>query len=249
MAGRAIVGPLAALTAGMLLGAGVHVVTGPASVGAIDSGAPDATVLSASEERDGGDPIGTAELRERVESAVLLADVKACGVVRQGTVTMVRTAAGPLGLTNSHVVRGAGTATLSGARLGVATAPVVGHLAGRDVARIDLDPLEPPSAAPLEVGEPVHLGDPVITVGFPAGRWTVQQGRVVSIGRRGGWGGSGVVMVVDVPAVEGTSGGAVVDASGRVVGLIAARDPRSGNTIAYPMRDVLAGAPVGEAVC
>lgn len=232
----------------MALGTGAHLLVGTGSVGAIDPGTPEAVVLSAATEGAIREPVTPAELRSRVESAVLLADVRACGRTRQGTVTLVRTGAGALGLTNSHVVRGAGTVTLSGAGLGVVEAAVVDHLPGRDVARIDLDRLDPPPDAPLVVGGAVFVGDPVTTAGFPDGRWKVQEGRVVSVGRSGGWGGTGEVMVVDVPAVEGTSGGVVVDASGRAAGLIVARDPRSGNTVAYPMRDVVtrsAGAAVG----
>jgi hypothetical protein len=161
---------------------------------------------------------------------------------------MIRTVDGPVGFTNAHVVRGATTATLSGAGLGVAEVPVGDYLAGRDIAEIALDPLEPSPGAPLEVGGVVSEGDPVTTVGFPGGRWKVQQGSVVAIEQRVGWGDSGEVMVVDVPAVEGTSGGVVTDVAGRAVGLIAARDPRTGHTVAYPMSDVLsrsAGAEVG----
>lgn len=221
---------------------------GPPSAHGVNQEIPEAVVLSATAQRAAPEPIGPSELRTRVESAVLRSDVVACGKVRQGTVTMIRTAAGPVGFTNAHVVRGAATATLSGAGLGVAEVPVGDYLAGRDIAEIILDPLEPSSEAPLEIGGVVAAGDPVTTVGFPGGRWKVQQGSVVAIERRAGWGGNGEVMLVDVPAVEGTSGGVVVDVAGRAVGLIAARDPRTGHTVAYPMSDVLnrtTGAEVG----
>ncbi|MCB0953869.1 MAG: trypsin-like peptidase domain-containing protein, partial [Microthrixaceae bacterium] len=78
----------------------------------------------------------------------------------------------------------------------------------------------------------------VYTAGFPGGSWKIQQGHVTAVEQRHGWGGDGPVLVVDVPAIEGTSGGVVVDSSGRAVGLIAARDPRTGYTVAYPARDL-----------
>lgn len=240
---------MAALLAGAVLGTFAHVIAGPVPAQAVDPGIAGALVLSATAQRGAPESVSAAELRSRVESAVLRVDLEACGKVRQGTVTMVRTATGPVGFTNAHVVRGATTATLSGAGLGVAEVPVGDYLAGRDVAEVLLDPLEPSPAAPLEIGGGVALGDPVTTVGFPGGRWKVQQGRIVAIERRAGWGGDDAVVVVDVPAVEGTSGGVVVDVAGRAVGLIAARDPRTGHTVAYPMDDVVARATGATAGC
>lgn len=231
------------------MGTGAHVLVTAASADPVGPRTPTAAVLSATAERSQGALVGASELRSRVEAAVLRADVEACGKVRQGTVTMVRTAGGVSGFTNSHVARGAMTLTLSGAGLGVADVPVGEHLVGRDVARVVLDPLEPPPDAALDVGGAVVAGDEVTTAGFPEGRWRVQKGRVVSVGPHAGWGGSGVVMVIDVPALEGTSGGVVVDRSGRAVGLIVARDPRSGYTLAYPMSDVLTRAPGADAGC
>lgn len=224
------------------MGTGAHVFAGPPSAQVANQGVPGALVLSATAERVAAEPVGPSELRSRVESAVLRADVEACGKVRQGTVTMLRTAAGPIGLTNAHVVRGAATITLSGAGLGVSEVPVADYVAGRDIAEIVLDPLGPAPEAPLELGGETVVGDRVTTVGFPEGRWTVQHGRVVAIEQSAVWGGNGKVMVIDVPAVDGTSGGVVVDEAGRAVGLIAAREPRTGNTVAYPMGDVVTSA-------
>jgi len=48
------------------------------------------------------------------------------------------------------------------------------------------------------------------------------------------------VFLVDVPANSGISGGLVVDTEGRAVGLVAARDPETGNAVAYPFAAVTA---------
>lgn len=243
---RAILGPLAALVAGAVLGTGAHVLAGPRSVAPGGARLPDATVLAATAQRDTAAPIGASELMSRIEAAVLRADVEACGKVRQGTVTVVDAPGGTVGLTNAHVVRGAASALLSGAGLGVNEVTVSGYLAGRDVAAVDLDPLGVPRDAPLELGPAAAVGDPVATAGFPNGSWKVQHGHVVATETRSAWGGHSAVMLIDVPAVEGTSGGVVVDSAGRAVGLIAARDPRTGYTVAYPLQQLpsLADGPV-----
>jgi hypothetical protein len=46
-------------------------------------------------------------------------------------------------------------------------------------------------------------------------------------------------MLIDVQAHPGLSGGAVLDRSGTMAGLVAARDPETGWTVAYPIGEVL----------
>jgi len=63
-------------------------------------------------------------------------------------------------------------------------------------------------------------------------------GHVVSVERRHGYGGTVDMLIVDVEAIPGISGGVVVDTEGRAVGLVAARDPETGDTVAYPLETV-----------
>lgn len=222
---------------GALVVAGVYTAGADGSPELESTGVPTATVLGAAVER-----IGSAGVRDRLEKSVLLADVTACGVVRQGTVTMLETSEGILGYTNAHVVRGADTVTLAGGGLGVGEGVVEHFLDGRDAAVVDPRRLSNPPREALDVAELPPVGSQVYTAGFPGGAWMVSSGRIVAIERRAGWGGDGPVAIVDVVAERGTSGGVVVDAQGRAVGLIAARDPRTGYTVAYPVADLFARA-------
>ncbi len=82
-------------------------------------------------------------LEARLAGALLRADVEACGLHRQGTVTMVSDNGETAGLTNAHVTQGADSVDLSGAGLGVDEGSVQGYLAGRDAAEVGLDGLAP----------------------------------------------------------------------------------------------------------
>lgn len=240
MAGRELRGYLVALCAGAVLGTAAQVLVGWTDPTRDLPLATDAIVLSATSDRD--------ELRSAAEHAVLRVDVEACGKLRQGTVSMVRTSHGPLGITNAHVVRGAESVELSGAGLGVAQAEVLSGLDGLDLARVDVGGLEPPADAALEVGGEVQVGDPVMTAGFPDGRWKVETGHVVDRRHRTVAGGVVEMIVVGVQARPGLSGGVVIDTEGRVVGVIAERDPRTGQAVAYPIAAVRSGdaAPVSD---
>ncbi|MCB1012527.1 MAG: trypsin-like peptidase domain-containing protein [Microthrixaceae bacterium] len=230
--------------AGAVLGVSAFVIQQSSDREPVYREAPTATVLAASTER-----IDRTAVRDRLESSVLLTDVTACGMLRQGTTTMLRVGGEVFGMTNAHVVRGADSARLSGAGLGVGEAPVDHYLDGRDAARVDVGPLAPDATSGLEVAEAPPVGSEVYTAGFPGGSWKIQQGHVTALEQRHGWGGDGPVLVVDVPAIEGTSGGVVVDSSGRAVGLIAARDPRTGYTVAYPARDLFTRAETAPPAC
>ncbi len=214
---------LAAL-AGVLLGTGVYWVT-----------APD---LAAGQQQQVS-PLAPTEMQDLLSRSVLRADVRACGVHRQGTVTVLDRDGSPSGFTNAHVVRGAATAQVSGGRMGVADGLVSSYLADRDAAAVDLTGLSPSAGSGLVAGPLPSVGDPVVLAGFPRGSWTVSDGNVAAIEARSGWGSVSDVLLVDVPVQQGISGGVVVDVEGRAVGLIVARDPGTGWAVAYPIGDVL----------
>lgn len=214
------------------------------------------------------EPLPRHVLEDRLSYSVMRADVVACGVHRQGTVTLLDTvdpaavpsaqdsAVGGPGagsshtlVTNAHVVQGAQSATLSGARLGVHEGSVDAYVENRDAATLALPPDVAAAADGLEPAPMPTEGDRVLLAGFPEGRWTVQDARVESIELRSGWGATSEVMVLDVPIEQGISGGVVVDVWGRAVGLIAARDPGTGHAVAYPMEDLLTSGPGAAPGC
>ncbi len=79
-------------------------------------------------------------------------------------------------------------------------------------------------------------------------RFRIEGAAVADVQRRAGWGSASEVLLVGARAHGGHSGGAVLDTSGRVVGLIAARDPGTGRVVAYRIDDLLSaqvGPPPG----
>lgn len=227
------------LAVALLVGACTGVVLHGVSVGAgtDPSDGPAAEVAAARLERDPG-------VDERVAAAaagaVVEVEAGGCGKVRQASATAVRRGDGVELLTNAHVVVGAGTATLRLPDGSTAAATVRGAVPGRDAAVLELaDPGDLDLLDPLALGpEPVE-GQAVTVAGHPDGAAALGSGRVVSVERRAAYGGSSDVLVVDVPVRGGSSGGAVLDAEGRVVGLVAARDARRGDAVAYPIDEVL----------
>jgi S1-C subfamily serine protease len=245
MTGRHVRETLFAAFLGLLAGIAFHFVTGT--------------------ERAAGqavDPLPRPVLEDRLSRSVMRADVMACGVHRQGTVTLLDmtaaaavqsspdsvvggSEAGPSHalVTNAHVVQGAEVATLSGARLGVHEGSVDAFVENRDAATLALPPEVAADSAGLEPAPMPNEGDRVLLAGFPEGRWTVRDARVESIELRSGWGDTSEVIVLDAPVEQGISGGVVVDLRGRAVGLIAARDPGTAHAVAYPIEDLLAYGP------
>lgn len=218
---------------GVVLGTGAHVAVGATS----PAPAPRAEVAGAVLERD-------------VPGAVLEVSAHGCGIAKQASATVVQGPRGPVVLTNAHVVTGAGTVVVR-TPAGDVTARVAGVVQGRDAAVLRVDPGEwPEGVAPTRpVGADARTGDPVDVTGFPAGDPERRAGRVTSIEPRQAYGGTTSVLVIDAPAEPGSSGGAVLDVTGAVVGLVAARDPGSGATVAYPVRDLLDGTLVAAPGC
>ncbi|MCB1270050.1 MAG: serine protease [Microthrixaceae bacterium] len=211
---------------------------------------PVAEVLGISVER-GGTPArrSPVALRNSVESSVMLVEAVACGVRRQGTVTLLATGEGPVGLTNAHVVRGAREVTLSGAGLGVVVAPVDEYLGHGDAALLDVSGTPGAEGAGLPSGPRPSVGDEVTLAGFPGGAWSTSTGEVLGWSRLA-LGGSPVdVFTVDVPVERGASGGVVVDTSGAAIGLVTERDPRTGAAVVQPIDLLLAQRPVAPPGC
>ena len=190
-------------------------------------------------------------LEQRVRAAVLESLSTGCGFDRQGTVTMIELDGAEVGLTNRHVVAGAADVELVGPNGGTATSPVGDAVPQRDAALVDVRPADVRAlgATVLEPGPAAAVGATVVVSGFPDGVFSARAGRVVALEPRTDAGGVTDVLVIDVPAAEGISGGVVVDGAGRAVGLVAARDPETGFTVAYPLDSVRDATEPGPPAC
>lgn len=166
-----------------------------------------------------------------VRRAVRRLEATGCGAVRQATASAVRAHGRRWVLTNRHVVAGSPMVRLFAAgREAPGTARVDGWVPGRDVAVLAGGP-----GPSLPAGPRPEPGDRVLVVGYPGGAFRARAGTVRTVEVRSGFGGTSDVLLVDVTAAPGLSGGLVVDGAGRAVGLVAARDPATGWTVAYPV--------------
>lgn len=218
-----------AVIASLVLGVTAHqlvwTVTPEAAAG------PATEVLGAVLERGGGDPAAPGA-EEWVRTAVRPVDVVACGGRRSASATLVGGSDGAARVvTNVHVVQGADSVQMDGAHSG---AVVAGRWAGRDLAELDVDVDAAVGAGALPIGPDPQVGDRVAVAGYPEGEFELRTGTVRSVELRENEGVPSRALVIDVPARPGHSGGAVLDGDGRVVGIVAARDPRTGATVAHP---------------
>lgn len=242
MAERRATEVVAALLLGAVLGTGAHLVAVGASPaqGSVPPGQAGAQVLGRVEV---GWPDGSSG-----PAGVLRVASEGCGARRTASATLVAAPDGPRLVTNAHVVAGDATVELATPDGAVRSVEVLGVMAERDLALLDV-PADLEEAPVLVPGAAVSQGDPVEVAGHPDGRARRSAGRVVATELRSSHGGTSEVIVTDVPVRGGSSGGAVLAADGRVVGIVAARDPRDGGAVAYPVSEVLAGSPVPAVGC
>lgn len=185
------------------------------------------------------------DVREALQRSVLRLHSEGCGSQRQATVTVLQLGERTVGLTNVHAVLGTDHVAVDGVGGEVA---VDGRVDGRDVAELDGDELLAGGARPIAVGPRPVLGAQVVVAGYPAGSFRAVTGHVRAVEQRQGYGGVTDVLVLDVEAVPGISGGVVVDVEGRAVGLVAARDPVTHDVVAYPL-DVIGIARTSAPRC
>jgi len=220
---------------GVALGTGAHVAVGAS---AKSPAAPVAQVAGTQLERAEHDVV--------FDGSLLRVEASGCGEDRQATATVLDGPSGPLMLTNAHVVRGAGSVVVHAGDVAV-TATVVGSIQGRDAAVLrlddevvaDLDSDGDAAWNAREIGHESHVGEQLTVAGYPGGSAVARVGTVRSIEPRRAFGGTTEVLLVDAAAAPGVSGGAVLDERGAVVALVAARDPGTGSTVAYPIADLL----------
>ncbi|MFP3883477.1 MAG: S1C family serine protease [Actinomycetota bacterium] len=173
-----------------------------------------------------GDDASVAGVASRVIPSTVAVDTNA--LLRRGSGSGVVYGEDGYIITNHHVVDGAGDISVvfaDGARFPaevIGTDPVT-DIGVLQVQRQDLSPIPVGSADDLSIGEPaVAVGNPLGLAGGP----TVTTGVVSALDRRlqTGEGGEDLFGLVqtDAPIAPGSSGGALVDASGRLIGITTA---------------------------
>jgi putative serine protease PepD len=165
-------------------------------------------------------PDSLAGVAERVLPSVVT--VRVSGAIGSG---FVATAEGFV-ITNDHVVEGnTGPASVVFSDGSTASAKVVGHDAESDIAVIKVDKGNLP---PVEFGDSdaIAVGDPVLAFGSPLALANTVTGGIVSAldrtiqaGEPGGQVRYYAAIQTDAAVNQGNSGGPLVDAGGRVVGV------------------------------
>jgi putative serine protease PepD len=243
VAGRRLGAGVAAIVLfGVAAGAAIWRTTEDRGLGA----QPVASVAGVQLERDA---TVDAELSQRLRASVVRVEATGCGVRRQATATVFDSTSGPRAVTNQHVVEGTTTVDSwdpSGAEV---TLGVRRRVSGRDAALLDADALLGAGVEPLAVGPRPIVGSGVVVAGFPGGGFEARAGHVTAVERRQGFGGTVDMLIVDVEAIPGISGGVVVDGQGRAVGVVAARDPETGSTVAYPLDTIRGATRAADTTC
>jgi len=155
-----------------------------------------------------------------------------------GGVVQVRTSGGNSGsgfvvheagwvVTNSHVVAGApdGVVVFAGPP-GVVPYTLVADGPSRDLALLRLAWDGPLPALPLGRSEPVELGARVVVIGAPQQMFPVVTSGILSGRSRPGFPGMSTPpeqLMISAATLRGSSGSAVLDAHGRVVGVMSAK--------------------------
>jgi putative serine protease PepD len=139
-------------------------------------------------------------------------------------------------ITNHHVVEGAQSVTVRFSDGEEASATVVGSDPSTDIALLDLEDVDR-DLQPLELGssESLEIGDSVVAIGSPFGlQGTVTSGIVSGLDRSirapDGFAIDGVIQT-DAALNSGNSGGPLLDAEGRVVGVNSQIESRDGGNV------------------
>ena len=107
----------------------------------------------------------------------------------------------------------------------------------RDIAVFDLV-RPPPDVAPLEERASVAVGEAVLTVGNAGGQGVVVRGGVVTSFTPEEVDGQWRFVRFTAPASPGNSGGPLVDAAGRVVGIVVRKNPAENLNYAIPIDEL-----------
>ena len=187
---------------------------------------------------------GSAPLDELAAAAVrrsareFTVRIRALGCDRLGLGSGFALADGLI-VTNRHVVgqpRQVTLATWDGRSL---SADVAGIALDADLALLRVTGADLPVARLR--AEPVTVGEVVAAVGYPGGGpATITTGMVTGLRPATVAGERSEVIVTDARVRQGNSGGPLVDAEGRVVGVVFALDPGDGSGLAIPVPELVA---------
>jgi S1-C subfamily serine protease len=136
-------------------------------------------------------------------------------------------------VTNAHVVGNFRTFQVTLSDSSVHPATLVGTYPQGDIAVVHLTDAKPPPASWADSSK-INVGDFAVAIGNPLGlRSSVTEGIVSSVGRTVPEGNGAVItsaIQTSAPINPGNSGGALVDITGRVIGIptLAATDPEFG---------------------
>ena len=173
-------------------------------------------------------PLDLEELSARATAAVALIEIEAGDRSRQGSGFLVDSEG--LVLTNHHVIRGA-----TNARVRLSSGDVYDRVAvmatdeRRDLAILKISGFALPTL-PLGNSDEVRIGTDVVAIGSPMGLENTVSTGIIS-GRRTEPEGFRLLQIT-APASTGSSGGPVLDRTGRVIG-IAASQFRNGQNLNF----------------
>ena len=225
----------AALAAGAVGGIGVWEAVGDDSSPAVAASATARTVAS-------GDTLSVAEIYRRAGGAVV--EVRAASSGGSGFPSDQGGQATGSGfviddeghvVTNQHVVDGADQVEVVNAEGEEFDAEVVGADPSTDIALLDVEDGADLPVLPLGSTESLSVGDPVVAIGSPFGlQGTVTSGIVSGLDREiqapDGFAIDGAIQT-DAALNSGNSGGPLLDAQGRVVGVNSQIESRTGGNI------------------
>lgn len=241
----------AAVTSGLATALGVSALF--LAAGAFDDTAPVPSPATTSVPGAGGDTAGAIE---RARRGVVLVEARPPGTPLafgrpsrdDGVATGTGFAIDDSGhvVTNDHVVAGGRIVTVrTGPRAARVRARIVGRDASTDLALLRVDPEDAPELVPLELGESddVRVGDTAIAIGNPYGLEDTVTAGVVSATERTIDAPDGFpiddAVQTDAAINSGNSGGPLLDASGRVIGVNAQGEPdTTGIAYAIPVDTV-----------
>ena len=180
-----------------------------------------------------------SDIYERVRPAVVLVSSTASSRFGQseGSGSGVIIDADGTILTNYHVIAGADNLEVKFADGSTASARVVGTDPGNDLAAINADvSVQKLTAAPLGDSDVARTGDPVLAIGNPFGlEASLTEGIVSATGRTFAPGDNtrpirGMIQT-DAPVNPGNSGGPLLDCQGKVIGINAALENPTGESV------------------
>ncbi|MCM5557550.1 S1C family serine protease [Pleomorphomonas sp. JP5] len=127
-------------------------------------------------------------------------------------------------LTNAHVVEGCGAAEVRRDGGVLEPATIVARDEAGDLALLRIEEDNLPFGA-FRGAPPIRLGDTVVVFGYPLTDYLSKTGNLATglVASLAGAGDDETQMQISAPVQSGNSGGAVVDQSGRIVGIVVAK--------------------------